>query len=160
MKPPARLRRLLMSICFWASVLTALTWVGSGWWFITWQGPDGWTAGVGRGRFGFGRVKLPAPYIAPPGWYFDRDSGPAPGGAAPIWEWRAKWAAPHPPNFHTLTPLWMMFVATAAPAFVLWRSHGRAARRVRQGRCVACGYDRRGLSSPSAACPECGSPTK
>jgi hypothetical protein len=54
---------------------------------------------------------------------------------------------------HYSAPLWPAFLATAAPAFLLWRARHRAAR-IGPGDCPSCGYDRRGLAR--AACPECG----
>ncbi|OAB59804.1 hypothetical protein AY599_08880 [Leptolyngbya valderiana BDU 20041] len=60
-----------------------------------------------------------------------------------------------------LLPLWPGFAINTAfyalLLFIAWRTPGvlRRAVRRRGGRCVACGYDRRGLDA-DAACPECG----
>ncbi len=66
-----------------------------------------------------------------------------------------------------LLPVWPGFVVNtllfAAPwvfALLVMYAAGAARRRYRRrrGRCIACGYDLRGLSG--AVCPECGSPPR
>ena len=60
-----------------------------------------------------------------------------------------------------LLPLWPGFLMNtlfyALLLFVAWRTpiFVRRTLRRRRGRCIRCGYDRRGLD-PHAACPECG----
>jgi len=55
--------------------------------------------------------------------------------------------------------LWMPVTVLAVAAALCWRLDGRAARRHRNGCCVQCGYDRRGLG-PDVPCPECGKPPR
>jgi hypothetical protein len=50
--------------------------------------------------------------------------------------------------------LWMLFALGGTP-FAL-----RKWRRIRRGLCPKCGYDLRNRPSDSAACPECGAPSK
>lgn len=66
----------------------------------------------------------------------------------------------HAPRLIPLTPVWpgflintFLYAAIVAVLFIAPKRIRRAVRR-RRGRCVACGYDRRG--NPSGACPECG----
>ncbi len=52
----------------------------------------------------------------------------------------------------TVIPLWPAVLVLGMVTFVSWR------RRLRHGpgQCPRCAYDRRGLATPDAACPECG----
>ena len=52
-------------------------------------------------------------------------------------------------------PLWIVAALAGTPCGIGMAAAARARRRRRLGRCVACGYDRRGLA-PVVACPECG----
>lgn len=52
-------------------------------------------------------------------------------------------------------PAWLLVLVLAVPLALWARARRRRVWRARVGRCVACGYDRRGLS-PRTACPECG----
>lgn len=52
-------------------------------------------------------------------------------------------------------PLWMLIVLAGAPFWIRLARAVRSMRRMAHGKCVACGYDRRGLA-PTASCPECG----
>jgi hypothetical protein len=53
-------------------------------------------------------------------------------------------------------PLWIAFALFATPTAILWWRDSVLTKRDRAGRCPKCGYDRHGLSSPTVACPECG----
>lgn len=59
-------------------------------------------------------------------------------------------------------PIWPGFLVNTALFSMSWLfvllvpGAVRRARRRRAGRCVACGYDRRGLADAVAPCPECG----
>lgn len=54
-----------------------------------------------------------------------------------------------------LVPLWLIAAILGGPLAWSWLRRRRVRRRVADGRCVKCGYDRRGLGG-GAACPECG----
>ncbi len=56
-----------------------------------------------------------------------------------------------------LVPLWLIAAVVGAPMLLGWARRRRARRREAGGRCVKCGYDRRGLGK-TMACPECGTP--
>jgi hypothetical protein len=49
-------------------------------------------------------------------------------------------------------------LSVALGALVLTFGFLRAFRRRRKGLCPSCAYDRHGLSTPAAPCPECGAP--
>lgn len=53
--------------------------------------------------------------------------------------------------------LWPVPVLLLIPGLVLWRRGRRISLAFLSGRCLACGYDRRGLPA-GACCPECGGP--
>lgn len=52
-------------------------------------------------------------------------------------------------------PLWAPALGAGIPALWMLRRR-RLAARTRAGLCPNCGYDRRGLPSATAPCPECG----
>ena len=58
-------------------------------------------------------------------------------------------------DFSLFLPMWIpWFVFTVPTAFLFYRDRAVARRRV-EGKCLACGYDLRGLT-PNTPCPECG----
>lgn len=65
----------------------------------------------------------------------------------------APWAA------GTKLHAWRVFLPVGVllliPAIIFWRGDLIARRRSRSGRCLRCGYDRRGIPAASV-CPECG----
>lgn len=52
-------------------------------------------------------------------------------------------------------PLWALNVIPVIAFAAIWGVE-RFVRRRRAGLCPSCGYDRRGLATPTATCPECG----
>ena len=52
-------------------------------------------------------------------------------------------------------PFWAALTPFAAAGAMMWRHDWRRKARPAWA-CQACGYDRRGLATPDAACPECG----
>ena len=57
-------------------------------------------------------------------------------------------------TFFSLTALWSVGLLVLGPAVCLL-PFGRRRKRINQGRCPACGYDRHGLDDETR-CPECG----
>ncbi len=53
-------------------------------------------------------------------------------------------------------PFWAITVPTIALTVFAWRRDAAARRRALHNHCPACGYDRAGLLTPDAVCPECG----
>ena len=52
-------------------------------------------------------------------------------------------------------PLWPASLLSLLATAAAWRGDAKYLRRVREGACPACGYDRAGLAA-GAVCPECG----
>ena len=52
--------------------------------------------------------------------------------------------------------LWPFLLAPGLVAGLLWRTDLRNVLRKRVGHCPHCGYDCRGLATPTTSCPECG----
>lgn len=52
-------------------------------------------------------------------------------------------------------PIWLVMMVAGTPLWIGMAAAARARRRRKSGRCVACGYQRGGLSA-DAPCPECG----
>jgi hypothetical protein len=129
------------------------------------DGRRSWSLWVAGGRLEFWVIWLAEPNAADSRWCIERK---------PAKEWR--WGMEEDMRFigwaggvllrHADTPtvsfqrcgttLLYPFLLTSVPAAILWY---RARRRFGPGRCVSCGYDRRGLvGGADAKCPECGTP--
>ena len=52
-------------------------------------------------------------------------------------------------------PRWFPCLLSLLATVAAWRFDAKYLRRVREGACPACGYDRAGLAAGSL-CPECG----
>lgn len=108
----------------------------------------GWfmAAGIGEGAFVVGWTSKPA--VA-------RHTGVAelvPAGRHDHWIPRF---VNTPAGVQIVAPVWILLVATGAPAALLWAHHLRRRRWARAGRCPACGYPM--PPDPAhAPCPECG----
>ncbi len=58
-------------------------------------------------------------------------------------------------RFPAYLPLAVSVVLLSLPGGVLWARHRRDSRRLKQNRCIGCGYNLTGIHGPR--CPECGS---
>ena len=128
------------------TVLLVVVWIGSGWYG------------------GYYRARLDRMYIVSDGVFEIRTSH-GPLDRVKIewvsydhdfsqWKWWFRWNTVWLFS-HVEVPLWspalLCLLATAAA----WRADATYLRRVREGACPACGYDRAGLAA-GAVCPECG----
>ena len=128
------------------TVLLVVVWIGSGWLDVIWDPGGGGEIGVEAGQ-----LWIAPPYLSgvldhsgiftvfarvgPLNWWFTWENwGDGPAIAIPLW-----------------FPALLSLLATAAA----WRADAKYLRRVREGACPACGYDRAGLAA-GAVCPECG----
>jgi len=133
-----------------AAVLIAI-WLAGQWYTAILRTPalaSGWFAAVGIGQGAFVVGWTTKPELA-------RHAGAAqlaPSGAADHWLPRF---AHSPAGVQIIAPVWILLVATGAPAALLWAREVRRRRWARAGRCHACGYPMP-PGSAHAACPECG----
>ena len=135
------------------TVLLVVVWIGSGWWQMYLSGGEGSELTVAAGKLiVYGPFyRLPSltrghvwfdtvPFVLQ--WWFDwgtnDDRWPF---SIPIW--------------HFAIPLWFPFLLSLLATAAAWRADAKYLRRVREGACPACGYDRAGLAAGSL-CPECG----
>lgn len=57
----------------------------------------------------------------------------------------------------TMVPIWPVPVIASVPLAFMAGGRVLSHFRARRGLCPSCGYDRRGLATPTDKCPECGS---
>jgi hypothetical protein len=81
--------------------------------------------------------------------------GPNSRGSKGAWQWSFTFAGDRVSRRADI-PLWAPFLLTVLPTGLLWRGTLRARRRESVGRCATCGYDLKGLATPTTPCPECG----
>ena len=62
----------------------------------------------------------------------------------------------NPQGWVVLIPFWAITLPAIALTIFAWRRDAAARRRLLVNHCPACNYDRAGLSTPGALCPECG----
>ena len=128
------------------TVLLVVVWIGSGWRAVSWFWPDSGVVGLQAGCLTYHNVAGGGkagdylnfwfrPENKPFKWGFSRGTRyVADAFAIPLW-----------------FPALLSLLATAAA----WRADAKYLRRVREGACPGCGYDRAGLAV-GAVCPECG----
>ncbi len=128
------------------SVLLAVAWVGSCWYWAGWRTPGDGAIGVADGLL----------VVREPLWPLGLGGdGPFTLDALPLkMEW---WFVSESSGRHSITgvPLWIPLLIAAGATAAAWRADTRERRRQRVGACPACGYDRRGLEV-GRVCPECG----
>ena len=76
----------------------------------------------------------------------------------PVWPPRIRWqlgSVTTGSSRNVFVPVWPASVLGIAWGTLVWRREIRHRRRLRDSRCVACGYPRAGVD-PTGACPECG----
>ncbi len=124
----------------------------AGWAVSAWRTGIWWlNVGLGVGLSN-GRLFLGCGPSEKPGGYFGRN-----------------WSYAHPAELEwsfelmkdreawgVAVPFWVLTVATIALAALGGYRSRAARRRALHNHCPACGYDRAGLSTPDAVCPECG----
>ena len=128
------------------SVLLVVVWIGSGWRTHDWTMAGGHTGALYRGRLVVNHLNdrvFPGALVRAqsastlPGfqWWFD---------------WQDWWG-----GRIVSIPLWPAVLLSLLATAAAWRADAKYLRRVREGACPACGYDRAGLAAGSL-CPECG----
>jgi hypothetical protein len=141
------------------SAVVALLFAVSLFCMMTWYDGTVWHVGYGHGVVGGVRVD------------YEEEARQSPGVQVVRWQrgltvdrswsvpviWWPEAGCDGSPTFarRVVVPLWLPFALAAVPTSLLWRAELRRRRRIRQGLCAGCGYDRRGLPA-DAKCPECG----
>ncbi len=145
-----RLKRAVRKTVKWGgaglTVLLLVVWIGSGWRGATWTNMSyGGVLLVG------GRIVVCEPlFDADPNSYnrvsIETERYP--------WGWWFDWGVVNG-NRYWQVPLWLPALLSLLATAAAWRADAKYLRRVREGACPACGYDRAGLAAGSL-CPECG----
>jgi hypothetical protein len=140
-----RLRTWAKWACTLISVVFMCLWVACSLRGLVWysaSGPSAWVY-LGEGRLGWGTAEGPG--LAAGRHRVDRHRmilSPSFVDRPGLW---GAWI-----------PLWWALVASALPAWTLWRGELTGRRRMAERLCLICGYERSGLASPMDKCPECG----
>ncbi len=158
----SRARRIAKWTGVVVCVVIVVTFVASHWWSIEWVGGRCRVfVGGGGVYFVYGEVAGQdiVLNIGQPGW-FTGAFGITEGGdvrrvyGVPHYWGFQYWASPENGVDAYLTiPLWLPFLLTTVPTFILWRRD----RRPPPGHCQRCGYNLTG--NVSGRCPECGEAT-
>jgi len=150
-------------------VVIALLWIASFFFMISLVWPSHFVSQINRGEIHGGTDNFgtgPSKEVVRLSAWFQRPSGfsakftntiPRSWDALAGLPWRAQGTWPVKDIFGetmmmVAVPLWMPFLACAAPSALMW---DRWRRRKKAGCCPNCGYDLAGLLSQSK-CPECG----
>lgn len=174
-----RVRKGLHTIARWLCTSSVLVLVAlavlSGWFEANFEVSERTELGLSRGRFDVNVWPPPPPKqteFVVPVW-------PLPAAAfqfgrlridrvlaswGPRWMWKPSIVRPgeyRVVDWLVVIPLWIPAAPTALFAGLLWRTHLRNRRRLRNGLCPSCGYDLRGHMGVGgvagvAPCPECG----
>ena len=144
MKPHPRIRKTIKWGGAAVTVLLAVVWVGSAW--FQWQVSQSPTLSI---DFGGGRITVGTSDVRP--------------------VWPRPTLLNVPPRLRlgyqeTLVgdiairwiPIWPIVLASLLCSATAWRLDTLARRRAKLNLCPKCGYDRTGLASKDAKCPECG----
>jgi hypothetical protein len=151
MGPTPRHRTIAGWACALLLVVTCAAYASNAWWSIRRYDSSARTWGLGNGTIGVMWATLPLPsdfHQPPPRWMFGRRTGPF------FW-WQFSDSS-MPGIRVVILPLWIpTLVLASLTTILLWEDLARRHRR-RRGLCPSCGYDRRGLATPTTKCPECG----
>jgi hypothetical protein len=149
MKPHPRIRKTIKWGGAVVTLLLVVVWIGSGWWYVTWNEREKFAAVLTEGRVCVGHW-LGIPTASWPRVYYVR-------------RWRGEFhlelgfARANDSILGTWAlPLWLPATLAALPTCAAWCIDLRNGRRKRLGHCVSCNYDRAGIAR-EAKCPECGS---
>ncbi len=150
MKPHPKLRKTIKWGGAAVTVLLMVVWIGSGWYYRTWNPGRGYLLVVGGGCFGV--TKLPVAL-----WGLTSVHLRFGNGTHPFYmEWWYRYSEATPAaEWQLLVPAWMLVVPSMMLSVSAWRLD-TLARRARLNLCPKCNYDRAGLAK-DAVCPECGS---
>ncbi len=138
------------------TVLLVVVWIGSGWQQIAWISPRRlWIA------FGDGRVAVGDPPVSRVGslgrvFTIQLKTGYHGSDLHPfklLWSFDPSTDPTRPAVF---LPLWPVVAASVAATAIAWRLDTLVRRRAKMNLCPKCGYDRTGLATNDAKCPECG----
>ena len=156
--PPSRFRRIAKWAGLVVCVVVLALWGISVQWRQIGCGTQDWHISI-AGGFIHCEVIGQVSYRVSTGWSFRQAFDPTPffpqdstiGRVARRWGLRAPILFRRKPNGGCVVflPLWLPFLAIAAPTMVLWHRD----RRPKPGCCRQCGYD---LRASKKTCPECG----
>ncbi len=128
------------------TVLLVVVWIGSRWEFLYWENMNSGWFSVGRGQVAFSPPLLGASKWRDGNFFVGKRN-------LPFTSWFDAGIA-NGARFHAV-PLWFPALLSLLATAAAWRFDAKYLRRVREGACSACGYDRAGLAA-GAVCPECG----
>ncbi len=128
------------------TVLLLVVWIGSGWFYVTCGLQSRDELGLAYGGNSYSPA-MGITHVVDNGWRY----GPL---RSPEIFWEINWSAVWPDPYFSV-PLWPAVLLSLLATAAAWRADLKYLRRVREGACAGCGYDRAGLAA-GAVCPECG----